>query len=93
MVYGTIKPSIRGISKVSDFRTLSEVMFASPQISLADLETARDQGIRLVVCNRPDDEEPGQLNVAEVEAAAADLGIDFVHIPITHAGFSEAQVS
>ena len=55
---------------VSDFRTLSDTVMASPQIALADIDDAATQGVKLVICNRPDDEEPGQLNVAEIEAAA-----------------------
>lgn len=66
---------------------------ASPQISLAELEEAEAQGVKLLICNRPDDEEPGQLSVAEIEAAAVRLGMRLAHIPITHAGFSGAQVS
>lgn len=78
---------------MSDFRRLSEAVYASPQISLEDLDTAKAQGVDLIVCNRPDDEEPGQLNVAEIEAVAAKHGIAFAHIPITRAGFSETQVA
>ncbi|MFN2099137.1 TIGR01244 family sulfur transferase [Altererythrobacter sp. MF3-039] len=78
---------------MSDFRKLSDTVSASPQISLADLETAGTDGVGLIVCNRPDDEEPGQLNVGEIEASAKERGMAFAHIPITHAGFSQTQVA
>ena len=78
---------------MSDFRKLSDQVIASPQISIADLDEAKAQGVTLVVCNRPDDEEPGQLNSASVEAAAKDRGMTFVSIPITHSGFSEPQIA
>lgn len=77
---------------MSNFRKLTENMLASPQITLADLEEAKALGVSTVICNRPDDEEPGQLNVSEIESAASSLEMDFVHIPITHAGFSEPQI-
>lgn len=78
---------------MSNFRKLSDRMLASPQIALADLDAAKDQGVTLIICNRPDDEEPGQLNVSEIEPAAQARGMRMVHIPITHAGFSEPQVA
>ena len=77
---------------MSDFRVLSDSVMASPQVSLADIDEAAAQGVTLVICNRPDDEEPGQLNVADIEAAAAKHGMEFSHIPISGAGFSEPQV-
>lgn len=77
---------------MSEFRILSDQIMASPQISLAQVNEAYEQGVSLVICNRPDDEEPGQINVAEISAEAEGLGMKFLHIPITHAGFSEPQV-
>jgi uncharacterized protein (TIGR01244 family) len=49
-------------------------------------------GVALIVNNRPDDEEPGQLTGAEIEAAARGAGLGYVAIPVTHAGFSMPQV-
>lgn len=77
---------------MSQFRRLSESVMASPQISLADIESAHSQGVTLIVCNRPDDEEPGQLDSGLISRAAAEKGIDYLSIPITHSGFSEPQV-
>lgn len=78
---------------MSDFRKLSDTMFASPQIGLQDVATARDLGIALIVNNRPEGESPDQVPGEEIEAAARDLGIAYLAIPITHAGFSHPQVS
>jgi len=78
---------------MSDFRKLSDSVLASPQITIADLDEARHQGVTLVVCNRPDGEEPGQLTHAEIAAAAAERGMDFVAVPITRSGFSEPQIA
>lgn len=77
---------------MSQFRRLSDSVMASPQISLADIESAHDQGVTLIICNRPDDEEPGQLDSGSIRQAAAEKGIDYLLIPITQAGFSEPQV-
>ncbi len=77
---------------MSDFKTITDTLFASAQIHPGDVQTARDQGITLVINNRPDDEEPGQPSAASIETAARDLGLDYRHIPVTSAGFSLPQV-
>ena len=74
------------------FRRLTDGFWASPQITLDDIAEAAAQGISLVVNNRPDDEEPGQLSSTEVESAARAAGLDYASIPVTHAGFSMPQV-
>ena len=75
------------------FRKLTEEVFASPQIGLAEVAAAKAQGVVLIVNNRPEEESDDQTPGAEIEAAASAAGIAYVAIPITHAGFSEQQVS
>ncbi|MFQ3186933.1 MAG: sulfide:quinone oxidoreductase [Marinomonas primoryensis] len=55
----------------------------SDQISLANIETLSQLGITLIICNRPDNEEEGQLAFSEVEALAKEKNINAVHIPFT----------
>ncbi len=74
------------------FRKIAEGIYASPQIGLPDVALARAMGIALIVNNRPEDEEPGQIPGPEIAAAASAAGIAYVAIPVTHAGFSEPQV-
>jgi uncharacterized protein (TIGR01244 family) len=74
------------------FRQLSEHVFASPQIGLAEVAEAAAQGIAVIVNNRPEDESDDQTPGAEIETAARAAGLSYVAIPVTHAGFSEAQV-
>lgn len=77
---------------MSDFRTLSETVFASPQIELDDIEAAKEAGVTMIVNNRPDGEEPSAPQSDAVAAAAAEAGLEFVSIPIGQAGFSEVQI-
>jgi len=77
---------------MSDFRPLDQQFWASPQISEAEVLEARDRGIRMIVNNRPENEAEGQPPGARIEAAARAAGLDYVAIPITHAGFDEEQV-
>jgi uncharacterized protein (TIGR01244 family) len=74
------------------FRTLTPTLFASPQITLADVTDAKARGVTLIINNRPDDESADQTPGDEIEAAARAAGIDYITIPVTHAGFSQWQV-
>lgn len=75
------------------FRQLSETVYASPQIGFAEVDAARELGIRLIVNNRPEGESDDQTPGRDIEAAARAAGLAYVAIPVTNAGFSEGQVS
>lgn len=74
------------------FAKLNDSIFASPQITVDQVGEAAAMGIRMIVNNRPEDESPDQTPGAEIEAAARAAGLGYVAIPVTHAGFSQAQV-
>lgn len=74
------------------FRQLSDSVYASPQIGPADIADAATLGIALIVNNRPDGEAPDEPQGFEIEAPARAAGLDYVAIPVTHAGFSMPQV-
>ena len=74
------------------FRKLSDTVFASPQIGLAEIEAAAAQGIKLIINNRPEGESEDQTPGATIEEASLAAGLGYIAIPITHAGFSEPQV-
>ncbi len=75
------------------FHQLSQGVFASPQIGLADLADAKSLGVALIINNRPEDESEDQVSGPAIAAAAQAAGIEYVAIPVTHAGFSENQVT
>lgn len=72
-------------------KTLEENMTVSPQIRPEDVAELREQGVEIIINNRPDGEEPGQPTSDEIEAAAKEHGIDYVHMPVTR-GPSHADV-
>lgn len=74
------------------FRKLNDHVFVSPQIGLPEVAEAAAQGIAIIVNNRPEDESDDQTTGAAIEAAARAAGMDYVAIPVTHAGWSEGQV-
>lgn len=63
----------------------------APQLSLADVTAAADR-FALIVNNRPDGEEPSASQGEEIESAARAAGMGYVAIPVTHSGFSHAQI-
>jgi len=74
------------------FRQLTDTVFVSPQIGAGDVEQAKAMGITFILNNRPDDEEPGQVNGAQIEAAARAAGIGYAAVPVTHGGFAPWQL-
>ena len=78
---------------MSDFRRLSAEVWASPQIGVADLAEAARMGFAMVVNNRPDGEAEDQPEGSLIARAAAEAGLAYKAIPITPAGFGEAQIA
>ncbi|MGX7927371.1 TIGR01244 family sulfur transferase [Tsuneonella sp. HG094] len=78
---------------MSDFRKLSGTMYASPQITVDDVATAKEMGVTLIVNNRPEGESDDQTPGDAIAEAAQAAGIEYLAIPITHAGFSHPQVT
>jgi uncharacterized protein (TIGR01244 family) len=74
------------------FRQLTDTLYVAPQISVDQVETAKALGVTMIINNRPDDEEPGQVNGAAIEAAAAEAGIGYVAVPVSHGGFAPWQL-
>jgi uncharacterized protein (TIGR01244 family) len=64
-------------------RPLSQTVWAAPQIAIEDLPDLAARGVRRVVNNRPDGEDPGQPTSAEMETAARAAGLDYVHAPVS----------
>ena len=75
------------------FRKLDESIMVSPQIGTDAVAEAKTLGVRLIINNRPEGESDDQIPGDAIEAAARAQGIDYVAIPVSHAGFSEAQVN
>jgi len=72
-------------------KKLEEDVWVAGQIRPEALTEIAAAGVRTIVNNRPDGEEPGQPVSAEVEAAARAAGLDYRHIPVA-GSFSGAQV-
>ena len=65
-------------------RQLDETTMVSGQIAPADVAGLKDQGVTMLVNNRPDNEDAGQPQSSEIETAAEAAGIEYRHIPIRY---------
>lgn len=64
-------------------RRLDETALISGQIQPGDVRRLRDEGVTMIVNNRPDGEDPGQPAAADIEAAAEAAGVPYRFVPIT----------
>lgn len=67
-----------------DVRKITDTYSVSPQIDVSDLAKIAEAGFTTVICNRPDEENPANLQAAVMADAAKDLGLDFQVLPLTH---------
>jgi uncharacterized protein (TIGR01244 family) len=72
-------------------RKLDEKTMISGQISSRRCRRLKEQGVSMIVCNRPDGEEPGQPRRRD-RGAAERAGLQFRFIPISRGiGPSDAE--
>ena len=72
-------------------RQLDDKTLVSGQIAPHEVAGLAEQGVTMLVNNRPDFEEPGQPLAAEIEEAAAQAGISYRFVPIIR-GIGPADV-
>jgi sulfide:quinone oxidoreductase len=65
----------------------------SEQINLDDIDTLAKSGVTLIICNRPDGEEEGQLPFADVAAYAEEKNIKAEHIPFAGGQMTASDVT
>ena len=63
-------------------RQLDDTTLVGGQIAPHDVAGLAEQGVTVLVNNRPDGEEPGQPLAGEIEEAAAAAGIAYRFVPI-----------
>ena len=76
----------------------AELIALAPGLSVAgrldpeDIEALAQAGVRTIINNRPDGEDPGQLPAAAAKKLAEAHGIAYHHIPITAASLTKGDV-
>ena len=75
-----------------NIKNITPRFFVSGQISVTDVGIAAAQGITTIICNRPDNETPGQPLAGDVAAAASSAGIEFLHIPVVFGSMTDKDI-
>ncbi len=65
-----------------NMKKITPLVFVSEQITTTDIGVASAQGIKTIINNRPDNEAQGQPKTADLAAAAAELGMQFIDLPV-----------
>ncbi|HET9811131.1 MAG TPA: TIGR01244 family sulfur transferase [Sphingomicrobium sp.] len=63
-------------------RRLDDKTLVSGQIQPGDVAALKDEGVTMIVNNRPDGEDEAQPLAADIEAAAGEAGISYRYVPI-----------
>ncbi len=74
------------------YRQLTEDYAVSPQISVAEVAEIKAAGFKSVICNRPDNEDPGQPSAGEIERAVEAAGLEFRWVPVISGGMTPDDV-
>ena len=65
-------------------RQLDDKTLVAGQLTPDQVAGLKDQGVTMLVNNRPDNEDAGQPLSADMEAAARSAGLEYRHIPIRY---------
>ncbi|MCB1664138.1 MAG: TIGR01244 family phosphatase [Pseudomonadales bacterium] len=76
-----------------NIKSVSEEFSVSEQLSVADVEALAAQGVKSLICNRPDGESGDQPAFADIEAAAKKLGLEVCSIPVVSGQISDQDVA
>jgi uncharacterized protein (TIGR01244 family) len=71
---------------------LAPGLSAAGKLDRTDIEALAAAGVRTIVNNRPDGEDPGQLPAVEARDLAEAHGVAYHHIPFTAATLTRADV-
>jgi uncharacterized protein (TIGR01244 family) len=74
-------------------KRLSDRLSVTTQVDPASMQALADAGLRSIISNRPDGEEPGQPDWATIEQAAREAGMEARHIPVTPGAISDEEAA
>ena len=76
-----------------EYREISDNYAVSGQILPEDIAAVKAAGFKSIICNRPDDEQPGQPSADSVKQAAEAAGLEFRYIPVISGQITEQNVA
>jgi len=72
-------------------KIINKTISVSGQINIDDVTQLQNEGVKTIICNRPDHEDPGQLEVDKVKVAVESAGLNFYFMPVVSGQMNEAQ--
>ena len=66
---------------MTEFRRVTPDFSVAPQLAPEDFARAAAEGFKTIIINRPDHEEPNQIDTDAAEALAKAAGLKFVRLP------------
>ena len=76
-----------------EYRKITDDYAVAGQITADQIAEIKAAGYRSVICNRPDDEQPGQPSADSVKQAAETAGLEFRYIPVVSGQITEENVA
>ena len=73
-------------------RQIGNGVYVSGQVLPENVAALAGEGCKTLICNRPDNEGPGQPSSATMKAEAEKHGIVFHYIPVGHGGITRDSV-
>lgn len=73
-------------------KQVNESFYVSQQITPEDLSAIKSQGVKTIICNRPDDEEVDQASIQSITEAAVEHDLQVKFLPAVSGNVSDAQV-
>ena len=74
-------------------RALTPRLSVSPQINPEDMSAIARAGFTTVICNRPDAENPPELQAARMREAAEAAGLAFEVLELTHQTMTPTNIA
>ncbi len=78
---------------MANLRNIDRTLSVTAQLTAADLPQLANLGVRTIINNRPDGEEPGQMPAREASRIASELGLAYHHLPVTLASLTVADAA
>ncbi|MEX7478222.1 TIGR01244 family sulfur transferase, partial [Acinetobacter baumannii] len=76
-----------------ELKRVNQDFYVAGQITANDIVKIADQGIKTLICNRPDGEGADQPNVIEIEEAAQQYGLNVIYQPVISGKITDQQVT
>ena len=74
-------------------KKITEEFAVAEQLTVTDVEILAEQGVKSLICNRPDNEADNQVNFADIEAEAQRHGMQVRYQPVVSGKIEDADVT